>query len=64
MFLLIVVLLSLKELSPRFIEFPFFYLPIYFIFKILPSVIITVNLTFLFICLIYFLFMLSSIINF
>ena len=31
-----------KELPPRFIEFPFFYLPIYFIFKILPSVIITV----------------------
>ena len=33
---------EIKELPPRFIEFPFFYLPIYFIFKILPSVIITV----------------------
>ena len=33
---------EIKELPPRFIEFSFFYLPIYFIFKILPSVIITV----------------------
>ena len=33
---------EIKELPPRFIEFPFFYLSIYFIFKFLPSVIITV----------------------
>ena len=33
-----------KELPPRFIEFPFFfYLPIYFIFEILPSVIQLLN---------------------
>ena len=31
-----------EELPPRFIEFPFLYLPIYFIFEILPSVIIMV----------------------
>ena len=26
---------EIKELPPRFIEFPFFYLPTYFIFKTL-----------------------------
>ena len=49
----------IKELPPRFIEFPF-----YFNFQISSVSYNYGNLTFLFICLIYFLFMLSSIINF
>ena len=50
---------EIKELPPRFIEFPF-----YFNFRISSVSYNYGNLTFLFICLIYFLFMLSSIINF
>ena len=52
------------ELPPHFIEFPFFYLPIYFIFKIFPSVIITVIKLFYLFYFIYFLFLLSLINNF
>ena len=50
---------EIKELPPRFIEFPFS-----FNFQISSVSYNYGNLTFLFICLIYFLFMLSSIINF
>ena len=50
---------EIKELPPRFIEFPF-----YFNLKFLLSVIITVIYLFLFNSLVYFLIMFSSIINF
>ena len=52
---------EIKELPPPFIEFPFF--DLFILFSNFVSYNYG-NLTFLFICLIYFLFMLSSIINF
>ena len=56
---------EIKELPPRFIESPFFFLFTYLFYFPISSVSYNYgNLTFLFICLIYFLFMLSSVLNF
>ena len=55
---------EIKELPPRFYWISFFLFTYLFYFQISSVSYNYGNLTFLFICLIYFLFMLSSIINF